>query len=58
MTEECSVRSSARLSNFVLQKGLILPDAKVVYATLGRFERGEDNVVLFPTWRLETQRTS
>jgi homoserine O-acetyltransferase/O-succinyltransferase len=38
------------LGHFALQKGAILPDAKIVYATVGQLNDAKDNVVLFPTW--------
>ena len=38
------------LGHFALQKGVVLPDAKVVYATVGQLNDAKDNVVLFPTW--------
>jgi homoserine acetyltransferase len=38
------------LGPFALQKGTVLPDAKIVYATVGRLNDAKDNVVLVPTW--------
>jgi homoserine O-acetyltransferase/O-succinyltransferase len=38
------------LGDFALQTGVILPDAKLVYATVGRLIGAKDNVALFPTW--------
>ena len=38
------------LGDFALQTGVILPDAKLVYASVGRLNDTKDNVVLFPTW--------
>jgi homoserine O-acetyltransferase/O-succinyltransferase len=37
------------LSPFALQKGTVLPDAKIVYATVGRLNDAKDNAVLVPT---------
>ena len=37
------------LGHFGLQKGTILPEAKVVYATIGQLNDAKDNVVLLPT---------
>ena len=34
------------LGPFALQKGTVLPDAKIVYATVGRLNDAKDNVVL------------
>lgn len=45
------------LGDFALQKSAVLPDAKVVYATLGRRNEARDSAVLFPTWARE-HRTS
>jgi len=44
---ECKV---FELGHFALQKGVVLPDAKVVYAAVGGLNDAKDNVVLFPTW--------
>ena len=38
------------LGDFALQTGVVLPDAKLVYAAVGRLNDAKDNVVLFPTW--------
>jgi homoserine O-acetyltransferase len=38
------------LGPFALQKGTVLPDAKIVCATVGRLNDAKDNVVLVPTW--------
>jgi homoserine O-acetyltransferase len=38
------------LGPFALQKGTVLPDAKIVYATVGRLNDAKDNAVLVPTW--------
>ena len=38
------------LGPFALQKGTILPDAKIVYATVGRLNEAKDNAILLPTW--------
>jgi homoserine O-acetyltransferase len=38
------------LGSFELQRGVVLPDAKVVYATLGRLNDAKDNAILIPTW--------
>jgi homoserine O-acetyltransferase len=36
--------------NFALQKGGVLPQARLVYQTLGELNGKRDNVVLSPTW--------
>jgi homoserine O-acetyltransferase len=38
------------LGEFALQKGSVLPDAKLGYTTLGRLNEARDNVVVCPTW--------
>ena len=38
------------LGPFALQKSTILPDAKIVYATVGRLNEAKDNAILLPTW--------
>lgn len=38
------------LGDFQLQKGAVLRDAKLAYATLGTLSPARDNVVLCPTW--------
>jgi homoserine O-acetyltransferase len=38
------------LGDVLLQKGSVLPDARLAYATLGRLNAARDNVVLAPTW--------
>jgi homoserine O-acetyltransferase/O-succinyltransferase len=38
------------LGDFALQKGSVLPDAKLGYVTLGELNAAKDNVVLCPTW--------
>ena len=38
------------LGDFPLQKGSVLPDAKLGYATLGELNAARDNVILCPTW--------
>ena len=38
------------LGDFALQTGVVLQDAKLVYATVGRLNGAKDNVILFPTW--------
>lgn len=38
------------LGDFALQKGVVLPDAKIGYLTLGELNRTKDNAVLCPTW--------
>ena len=35
------------LGPFALQKGTVLPDAKIVYATVGRLNHAKDNVSSF-----------
>ncbi|MEQ8346555.1 MAG: alpha/beta fold hydrolase [Sneathiellaceae bacterium] len=39
-----------QLGDFALQKGAILPKARIGYATLGRLNAARDNVILAPTW--------
>lgn len=46
------------LGDFSLQTGVVLPDAKLVYATVGRLNSAKDNVVLFPTWGSGTPATN
>ena len=38
------------LGDFALQKGSVLPDAKLGYLTLGELNAAKDNAVLCPTW--------
>ncbi len=38
------------LGDFALQKGSVLPDAKLGYLTLGELNSAKDNAVLCPTW--------
>ena len=38
------------LGDFALQKGFVLPDARLGYLTLGELNAERDNVVLCPTW--------
>ena len=38
------------LGDFALQKGSVLPDAKLGYLTLGELNEAKDNAVLCPTW--------
>lgn len=38
------------LGDFALQKGAVLPNAKLGYATLGELNAAKDNVVVCPTW--------
>ena len=38
------------LGDFALQKGSVLPDAKLGYLTLGELNDAKDNVVVCPTW--------
>jgi homoserine O-acetyltransferase len=38
------------LGDFPLQKGNVLPDAKLGYVTLGALNAARDNVVVCPTW--------
>jgi homoserine O-acetyltransferase len=38
------------LGDFALQKGSVLPDAKLGYLTLGELNSARDNVVVCPTW--------
>lgn len=37
-------------SNFLLQKGAVLPTARLAYKTLGDLNAARDNAVLVPTW--------
>jgi homoserine O-acetyltransferase/O-succinyltransferase len=36
--------------NFVLQKGAMLPVARLVYKTVGTLNAARDNAVLVPSW--------
>jgi len=38
------------LGDFALQKGAVLPKARIGYATLGTLNAARDNVILAPTW--------
>ena len=38
------------LGDFALQKGSVLPNARLGYLTLGELNAARDNVVLCPTW--------
>jgi homoserine O-acetyltransferase/O-succinyltransferase len=38
------------LGDVLLQKGSVLPDAKLAYLTLGELNEARDNVVVCPTW--------
>jgi homoserine O-acetyltransferase len=38
------------LGDFALQKGSVLPDAKLGYLTLGELNAAKDNAVVCPTW--------
>jgi homoserine O-acetyltransferase len=38
------------LGDFTLQKGSVLPSAKLGYTTLGELNAAKDNVVVCPTW--------
>ena len=38
------------LGDFATQRGTVLPDAKLAYATLGELNTKKDNVVICPTW--------
>jgi homoserine O-acetyltransferase len=38
------------LGDFALQKGVVLPDAKLGYVTLGELNEAKDNAVVCPTW--------
>jgi len=38
------------LGDFALQKGSVLPNARIGYLTLGELNAARDNVVLCPTW--------
>ena len=42
------------LGDFALQKGAVLPDAKLGYLTLGELNPAKDNAVLCPTWSTAT----
>jgi len=41
---------SFELGDFALQKGSVLPQAKLGYVTLGTLNCAKDNVVVCPTW--------
>jgi homoserine O-acetyltransferase len=38
------------LGDFQLQKGAVLPNAKLGYVTVGELNAAKDNVVVCPTW--------
>ena len=38
------------LGDFSMQKGSVLPSAKLGYATVGTLNDARDNVVVCPTW--------
>lgn len=38
------------LGDFALQRGTVLPDAKLAYQTFGQLNANKDNVVICPTW--------
>ena len=38
------------LGDVLLQKGTVLPNAKLAYKTLGKLNQQKDNVILCPTW--------
>lgn len=38
------------LGDFELQKGSLLPDAKLGYMTLGKLNKNSDNAIVCPTW--------
>ena len=38
------------LGNVQLQKGTVLPNAKLAYKTLGTLNKNKDNVIVCPTW--------
>ena len=38
------------VSNFLLQKGGVLPLARLAYRTLGTLNAAKDNAVLVPSW--------
>ena len=44
-----STVSEFRLGDFELQRGRVLPDARIVYATYGTLAADRSNVVLYPT---------
>ena len=44
--------------NFLLQKGGILPTARLAYATRGSLNRARDNAVLVPSWYTGTHDDS
>jgi len=45
-----AAHSIFELGDFQLQKGSVLPDAKLGYLTLGELNEARDNVVVSPTW--------
>jgi homoserine O-acetyltransferase len=38
------------LGDFRLDSGVVLPDAKIAYATYGTLNTARDNAIVFPTW--------
>ena len=45
-----AVNQIFELGDFQLQKGSVLPDAKLGYLTLGELNEARDNVIVSPTW--------
>src|SRR5258707_15582187 len=44
----------ARLGDFKLESGEVIPDCRIGYRTFGTLNSNQSNVVLFPTWALGT----
>jgi len=44
--------------NFLLQKGGVLPIARLAYRTIGSLNAARDNVVLIPSWYSGTDEDS
>jgi homoserine O-acetyltransferase len=42
------------LSDFRLDSGTVLPDAKLAFTTYGKLNAARDNVIVFPTWFVGT----
>jgi homoserine O-acetyltransferase len=53
-----SEREVFEVKDFALQKGSVLPAARLVYRTLGTLTPARDNVVLIPSWYSGTDRES
>ena len=53
-----AVNQIFELGDFQLQKGSVLPDAKLGYLTLGELNEARDNVIVSPTWFTASPPTS